>query len=94
MAQGSAITTTPTGSGESPRWIRQMDAFTQSSSFRQLLLLIALAAVISFMVGFFLWGSGKSMVPLYQSLDAQSPPRWSRRSRPRASPTSWPPTAR
>ncbi|MGM0690779.1 MAG: flagellar basal-body MS-ring/collar protein FliF [Pseudomonadota bacterium] len=72
MAQGSAITTTPTGSGESPRWIRQMDAFTQSSSFRQLLLLIALAAVISFMVGFFLWGSGKSMVPLYQSLDAQS----------------------
>ena len=72
MAQGSAITTTPTASGESPRWIRQMDAFTQSSSFRQLLLLIALAAVISFMVGFFLWGSGKSMVPLYQSLDAQS----------------------
>ena len=72
MAQGSAITTTPTGSGESPRWIRQMDAFTQSSSFRQLLLLIALAAVISFMVGFFLWGSGKSMVPLYQSLDASS----------------------
>ncbi|MFI9651766.1 flagellar basal-body MS-ring/collar protein FliF [Guyparkeria halopsychrophila] len=72
MAQGSAITTTPTGSGESPRWIRQMDAFTQSSSFRQLLLLIALAAVISFMVGFFFWGSGKSMVPLYQSLDAQS----------------------
>ncbi|MFN2381762.1 MAG: flagellar basal-body MS-ring/collar protein FliF [Guyparkeria sp.] len=72
MAQGSAITTTPTGSGESPRWIRQMDAFTQSSSFRQMLLLIALAAVISFMVGFFLWGSGKSMVPLYQSLDAQA----------------------
>lgn len=72
MAQGSAITTTPTGSGESPRWIRQMDAFTQSSSFRQLLLLIALAAVISFMIGFFFWGSGKSMVPLYQSLDAQS----------------------
>ena len=73
MAQGSAITTTPTGAGtESPRWIRQMDAFTQSSSFRQLLLLIALAAVISFMVGFFLWGSGKSMVPLYQSLDAKA----------------------
>lgn len=68
MAEGSAIaTTTP---GESPRWIRQMDAFTQSSSFRQLLLLIALAAVISFMVGFFFWGSGKSMVPLYKSLDA------------------------
>ncbi len=72
MAQGSAITTTPTGSGESPRWVRQMDAFTQSSSFRQLLLLIALAAVISFMVGFFFWGSGKSMVPLYKSLDAES----------------------
>ena len=73
MAQGSAITTTPTGdSRENPRWIRQMDAFTQSSSFRQLLLLIALAAVISFMVGFFLWGSGKSMVPLYQSLDAKA----------------------
>ncbi|MCL7744528.1 flagellar M-ring protein FliF [Guyparkeria hydrothermalis] len=73
MAQGSAITTTPTGSAaESPRWIRQMDAFTQSSSFRQLLLLIALAAVISFMVGFFLWGSGKSMVPLYQSLDTKA----------------------
>jgi len=72
MAQGSAITTTPTGTQENPRWIRQMDAFTQSSSFRQLLLLIALAAVISFMVGFFFWGSGKSMVPLYQSLDTKA----------------------
>ncbi|HER34895.1 MAG: flagellar M-ring protein FliF [Halothiobacillaceae bacterium] len=73
MAQGSAITTTPAGSGtENPRWIRQMDAFTQSSSFRQLLLLIALAAVISFMVGFFLWGGGKSMVSLYPSLDAKA----------------------
>lgn len=51
-----------------PAWIRQIDGFTQSSSFRQLLILVALAATLSFMVGFFLWGQKPSLVPLYTNL--------------------------
>lgn len=53
---------------ETPAWIRQIEGFTQSSSFRQLLILVALAATLSFMVGFFLWGQKPSLVPLYTNL--------------------------
>ncbi|WP_322628752.1 flagellar basal-body MS-ring/collar protein FliF [Halothiobacillus sp.] len=57
--------------GGTPRWIQQLDGFTQSNSFRQLLILIALAAVISFMVGFFLWGQKPTLVPLYTNISAK-----------------------
>lgn len=63
----NAITVSPPP--ERPQWVRQLDGFTQSSSFRQLLILVALAAVLSFMVGFFLWGNKPSMAPLYTGLD-------------------------
>lgn len=55
-------------SAGTPAWIRQIDGFTQSSSFRQLLILVALAATLSFMIGFFLWGQKPSLVPLYTNL--------------------------
>ena len=61
---------TPSFATERPRWVRQLDGFTQSSSFRQLMALVALAAVVSFMVGFFLWGQKPTMVPLYGNLSA------------------------
>ncbi|OZB75592.1 MAG: flagellar M-ring protein FliF [Halothiobacillus sp. 14-55-98] len=65
MAPLSAAHQPATGT---PAWIRQIDGFTQSSSFRQLLILVALAATLSFMVGFFLWGQKPSLVPLYTNL--------------------------
>lgn len=65
MAPMSAAHQPSTGT---PAWIRQIDGFTQSSSFRQLLILVALAATLSFMVGFFLWGQKPSLVPLYTNL--------------------------
>lgn len=65
----NAITVAPSPNPDRPQWVRQLDGFTQSSSFRQLLILVALAAAISFMVGFFLWGQKGSMVPLYSQLD-------------------------
>ncbi len=65
MAPMSAAHQPTTGT---PAWIRQIDGFTQSSSFRQLLILVALAATLSFMVGFFLWGQKPSLVPLYTNL--------------------------
>ncbi|ANJ68456.1 flagellar M-ring protein FliF [Halothiobacillus diazotrophicus] len=48
--------------------MQQLDGFTQSNSFRQLLILVALAATISFMVGFFLWGQKPALVPLYSNI--------------------------
>ncbi len=68
MAQHSLSPAALPAQNGSPAWVRQLDGVTQSSSFRQLLLLIALAAVISFMVGFFLWGQKPSLVPLYTNL--------------------------
>ena len=68
MAQHSLSPAALPAENTSPAWVRQLDGVTQSSSFRQLLLLIALAAVISFMVGFFLWGQKPSLVPLYTNL--------------------------
>jgi len=65
----NAITVSPKPASDRPQWVRQLDGFTQSSSFRQLLILVALAAAISFMVGFFLWGQKGAMVPLYSHLD-------------------------
>lgn len=68
MAQNSLSPAALPAANASPAWVRQLDGLTQSSSFRQLILLIALAAVISFMVGFFLWGQKPSLVPLYTNL--------------------------
>lgn len=51
-----------------PRWLEQMEAFTGSKSFRQLSAMIALAAVISFMVGFFMWSRTPGLEPLYANL--------------------------
>ncbi|HQT42744.1 MAG TPA: flagellar basal-body MS-ring/collar protein FliF [Halothiobacillus sp.] len=64
----SSIPQSPPFAAQTPGWVRQMDGITQSSSFRQLLVLVALAATISFMVGFFLWGQKPSLVPLYTNL--------------------------
>ena len=68
MAQNPMSPAALPAANDAPAWVRQLDGVTRSSSFRQLLLLIALAAVISFMVGFFLWGQKPSLVPLYTNL--------------------------
>ncbi|MGC8697359.1 MAG: flagellar basal-body MS-ring/collar protein FliF [Halothiobacillus sp.] len=62
------LTPTPLAEPQTPSWVQQMDGITQSTSFRQLLILVALAATIAFMVGFFLWGQKPSLVPLYTNL--------------------------
>lgn len=55
-----------------PAWLEQVEAVTQSKSFRQLGALIGLAALISFGLGFFLWsGKGGGMQPLYGSMPPQ-----------------------
>jgi flagellar M-ring protein FliF len=55
-----------------PAWLEQVEAVTQSKSFRQLAALIGLAALISFALGFFLWsGKGGGMQPLYGSMAPQ-----------------------
>lgn len=57
-----------------PAWLEQVEAVTQSSSFRQLGALVALAALVSFAVGFFLWSSGGGnggMQPLYGRMAPQ-----------------------
>lgn len=55
-----------------PAWLEQVEAVTQSKSFRQLAALIGLAALISFGLGFFLWsGKGGGMQPLYGSMAPQ-----------------------
>ncbi|MEW6444900.1 MAG: flagellar basal-body MS-ring/collar protein FliF [Pseudomonadota bacterium] len=56
-----------------PAWLEQVEAVTQSKSFRQLGALIGLAALISFAVGFVLWsGKGASgMQPLYAGMAPQ-----------------------
>jgi len=56
-----------------PAWLEQVEAVTQSRSFRQLGALIGLAALISFAVGFVLWsGKGASgMQPLYGRMAPQ-----------------------
>ncbi|OYY55680.1 MAG: hypothetical protein B7Y53_03395, partial [Halothiobacillus sp. 28-55-5] len=72
MAQNSmspgVLSPTPIPSDPAPSWVQQMDGITQSTSFRQLLILVALAATVAFMVGFFLWGQKPSLVPLYTNL--------------------------
>jgi len=55
-----------------PAWLEQVEAITQSKSFRQLAALIGLAALISFAVGFFLWsGKDGGMQPLYGRMAPQ-----------------------
>ncbi|TQV65377.1 MAG: flagellar M-ring protein FliF [Halothiobacillaceae bacterium] len=55
-----------------PAWLEQVEAVTQSKSFRQLGALIGLAALISFALGFFLWsGKGGDMQPLYGQMAPQ-----------------------
>jgi flagellar M-ring protein FliF len=58
--------------GGRPAWLEQVEAVTQSKSFRQLGALIGLAALISFGLGFFLWsGKDGGMQPLYGSMAPQ-----------------------
>lgn len=72
MAQNSmspgVLSPTPMTPEQTPSWVKQMDGITQSTSFRQILILVALAATVAFMVGFFLWGQKPSLVPLYTNL--------------------------
>lgn len=72
MAQNSmspsVLSPTPMTPEQTPSWVKQMDGITQSTSFRQMLILVALAATVAFMVGFFLWGQKPSLVPLYTNL--------------------------
>ncbi|MEW6764626.1 MAG: flagellar basal-body MS-ring/collar protein FliF [Pseudomonadota bacterium] len=66
----------PENAGEAlprrPAWLEQVEAVTQSKSFRQLGALIGLAALISFAVGFMLWsGKDSGMQPLYGRMAPQ-----------------------
>jgi len=63
MAQNSmspsVLSPTPMTPEQTPSWVKQMDGITQSTSFRQMLILVALAATVAFMVGFFCGGKSR-----------------------------------
>lgn len=60
------------GKASRPAWLEQVEAVTQSKSFRQLGALIGLAALISFALGFILWsGKDGGMQPLYGRMAPQ-----------------------
>lgn len=77
QAADQGMVATPSDSGNEikagrPAWLEQVEAVTQSKSFRQLGALIGLAALVSFAIGFVLWsGKDSGMQPLYGRMGPQ-----------------------